>query len=229
MEATKPCWKCKQSKSVFEFGVDNSRYDKLNPRCKPCMRQATAKSAKRHPETAQRKWQKRYARDKEQIKIRMKNQVLKRIEAKTYIQRTEKQCYVCNTLQPIENFNKSSHSADGRTYECHTCAKNRRKTLHYKSQNKANKSRRRAREINAEGFHTADDIKRIYHEQSGKCVYCKIDLNNKFHLDHIIPLSKGGSNWATNLQCLCAPCNLHKHAKLPSELSVIVNTFNQSL
>lgn len=37
------------------------------------------------------------------------------------------------------------------------------------------------------------------------------------HLDHIIPLSRGGCDAAHNLQWLCAPCNLSKGARLMEE------------
>lgn len=47
---------------------------------------------------------------------------------------------------------------------------------------------------------------------------CGIDLNGKGHLDHIIPLARGGTNWPWNLQFLCAHDNVVKWAKLPHEM-----------
>jgi len=45
-----------------------------------------------------------------------------------------------------------------------------------------------------------------------KCCSCGISVKNKsnFHIDHIIPLSKGGSVDENNLQLLCRSCNLKK-------------------
>jgi hypothetical protein len=34
------------------------------------------------------------------------------------------------------------------------------------------------------------------------------------HIDHIIPVARGGSNDFENLRLLCAWCNMHKHASL---------------
>lgn len=80
---------------------------------------------------------------------------------------------------------------------------------------------RRSRKASAEGFHTADDVADIFGRQRGKCASCKKKLfdsgEHKFHVDHITPLALGGSNWPSNLQCLCPGCNLSKHAKDPME------------
>ena len=78
---------------------------------------------------------------------------------------------------------------------------------------------RRARKRNAHGSHTAADIRRIFDAQRGLCANCHARLlksgKQKFHVDHIVPLVRGGSNWPDNLQLLCKPCNLRKGAKLP--------------
>jgi 5-methylcytosine-specific restriction endonuclease McrA len=80
---------------------------------------------------------------------------------------------------------------------------------------------RRARKKNAEGNHTIDDIRLIFYNQRGFCANCKAKLlktgKQKYHVDHIIPLSRGGSDWPINLQCLCQSCNLRKSAKDPFE------------
>jgi len=73
----------------------------------------------------------------------------------------------------------------------------------------------RARKKKGEGFHTIAETKAIFEKQSGICVYCRTALDDSAHLDHIIPLSRGGSNWPHNLQWLCAPCNLRKGSKEP--------------
>jgi len=75
----------------------------------------------------------------------------------------------------------------------------------------------RARVNGAEGSHTAADILALFDAQSGACVYCKRQLGSAYHVDHIHPLSRGGSNWPTNLQLLCARCNNNKRATDPAE------------
>ena len=48
-----------------------------------------------------------------------------------------------------------------------------------------------------------------------KCAICKADLTEKEpHIDHIIPLIKGGGNAESNLQALCWQCNLKKGTKI---------------
>lgn len=80
---------------------------------------------------------------------------------------------------------------------------------------------RRARKLNAEGAHTIADVRRIFEHQRGLCANCHTKLfksgKQTFHVDHITPLAKGGSNWPSNLQCLCPACNMNKSAKDPIE------------
>jgi 5-methylcytosine-specific restriction endonuclease McrA len=75
---------------------------------------------------------------------------------------------------------------------------------------------RRARQLTSGGTHTPADLSAIFKAQNGKCAYCRVSLSKrKKHVDHILPLSCGGSNDRTNIQYLCAPCNLTKGAKDP--------------
>lgn len=71
---------------------------------------------------------------------------------------------------------------------------------------------RRARIKGAEGSHTIEDVAEIRRLQGGKCAYCRIRLSDVVeHVDHIKPVSKGGSNRRNNLQLLCGSCNSRKH------------------
>jgi hypothetical protein len=49
------------------------------------------------------------------------------------------------------------------------------------------------------------------------CAYC--GATNRLHIDHVIPISRGGSNAFDNLATSCGPCNQSKGPKLLSEWS----------
>lgn len=76
---------------------------------------------------------------------------------------------------------------------------------------------RRARIAQAGGRYTPKDIVAIGDSQGWQCVYCMQDIETGYHIDHKTPLSRGGTNYPNNLQLLCAPCNLSKHAKTHEE------------
>jgi 5-methylcytosine-specific restriction endonuclease McrA len=81
------------------------------------------------------------------------------------------------------------------------------------------KSNRRALEKKAIGKHTHLEIIDLYKNQNGRCAApsCRIILGLRYHIDHIMPLSRSGSNDISNIQLLCPPCNHRKSDKLPSE------------
>ena len=51
--------------------------------------------------------------------------------------------------------------------------------------------------------------------QRGKCASCYAKVIEKHHLDHIVPLAKGGTHDRSNFQLLCPTCNFKKSAKDP--------------
>jgi 5-methylcytosine-specific restriction endonuclease McrA len=85
----------------------------------------------------------------------------------------------------------------------------------YRIAKNAASHRRRVRKLAAEGNHTADDIQALCAKQHGKCANCRRGIGRCFEVDHIQPLTKGGSNWPSNLQLLCPRCNRKKHNKDP--------------
>lgn len=80
----------------------------------------------------------------------------------------------------------------------------------------AHQANRRARRAGVTGSHTAADLASIFKAQRGRCAYCRSDLKLGKHVDHIIPLARGGSNDRSNLQYLCPSCNCAKGAKDPA-------------
>ena len=73
---------------------------------------------------------------------------------------------------------------------------------------------RRSRRIAAEGTHTRAEWLAIVARQNDKCLHCPQTGN--LSRDHIVPLSRGGSNYASNIQGLCKPCNSRKGARIPT-------------
>jgi len=90
--------------------------------------------------------------------------------------------------------------------------------INNKERSNAIKRNRRSKIKNAEGSHDYRDIIEILIKQDWLCAEatCRKDISHdKYHVDHIMPISLGGSNWPENLQCLCPPCNLRKSYKHP--------------
>src|SRR5260221_283661 len=68
----------------------------------------------------------------------------------------------------------------------------------------------------AEGTFTVEQSIWQYNRQHRRCFWCSNPvLFADMHLDHIIPVTRFGTNWISNIVCSCAHCNLQKGTKLP--------------
>lgn len=87
----------------------------------------------------------------------------------------------------------------------------------YREISSASVHNRRARKLQNGGTHTAADIRAQYDSQLGKCWWCGKKVGAKYHVDHRVPLARGGSNAPENIVIACPRCNQSKNAKLPHE------------
>jgi 5-methylcytosine-specific restriction endonuclease McrA len=89
-----------------------------------------------------------------------------------------------------------------------------RETTHGKQVHALAESCRRARKRNAKGQCSLSQWESRKAMWGGKCwlklADCKIEGTT---IDHVIPLSKGGTNWPANLRPACKSCNSRKHNK----------------
>ena len=74
------------------------------------------------------------------------------------------------------------------------------------------KANRKTRETRAGGSFTLHEWRELCAKYKHKCLCCgkKIPLT----VDHVIPVSKGGTSYIGNIQPLCGPCNYSKHANV---------------
>lgn len=135
----------------------------------------------------------------------------------TVEQQLSRKCKKCACQQARTYYNE--HREERREYdnsEERVEAKKRHRMENrerYRQLAVVNAGRRRALELQAEGGYTQYDISQMYEQQQGMCCYCEVSLENTYHIEHIIPLSRGGSNWPDNIALSCASCNSRKGAR----------------
>jgi len=121
-------------------------------------------------------------------------------------------CRLCSEIKPIEDFEKDTRIKHHHTNRCKACKS--------KTQDKAARAyqhlRERSAKLGVEVEATVEEIKALYAMFEGLCIYCgekETDDGPTWHLDHIRPLSQGGTNHASNLAIACPSCNLRKNKK----------------
>ena len=78
-----------------------------------------------------------------------------------------------------------------------------------------NHNRKSARIAGGSKF-TLDEWNALMESYNGCCAYCGTD-KKKMTVDHVVPLSRGGSNAIDNIAPACGTCNSSKGTKLLSE------------
>jgi len=72
--------------------------------------------------------------------------------------------------------------------------------------------------MDSRDYPTSKELQELKVSQENKCAYCDCDLDyitpKAVHLDHVIPLSKGGTHTLDNVVWSCATCNMSKGASL---------------
>ena len=54
------------------------------------------------------------------------------------------------------------------------------------------------------------DIRRLLERYRHECAHCSVDIRGGYHLDHVMPINKGGTHSIGNLVPACARCNESK-------------------
>ena len=82
---------------------------------------------------------------------------------------------------------------------------------------RARQHRRRSRLAGNGGRHTEEDVREKFEAQAGLCYWCGKSIQDEYQVDHVIPISRGGTNDADNIVLACGYCNRSKKDKMPWE------------
>jgi len=210
--ALKCCSRCGVEKPADAANFDSytSRGKKLQRLfCRECFNARTRAYRAANPEKA-KEWDRRnWEKNREQ-----KRQYKKRKWAEG-----DKRANVERVKEWRRQNPEKEHAMWKRTYEKHKHKHTARTTRWAKENPEARaaiRDRRRAREVGASGDYTKDDVRALLKVYGRACFYCSTSLT-KFHVDHFIPLARGGSNAPDNLRLSCPSCNFSKGARMPWE------------
>lgn len=133
-------------------------------------------------------------------------------------------CVICTALAA-----RAANKRAGYKWSAEWAKKNRQRIIEIKAKYRASdKGRlsgricsnlRRSRKKGNGGHYTVNDVGKIRALQRNKCAYCKGSIKTRYEIDHIVALSKGGSNEPKNLQLLCPSCNARKWNKDPIDFA----------
>lgn len=213
---TKLCNKCNTTKEITEFQKDKSKKDGFYPSCKECRKKSLD-----NPLTKQKKkeYMKKYWQENKEKLIEQNKQY--RNENLDKCLETCRNYYKNNKEKCLEN--KQEYYLKNKE----TIKQYRKEYRNNMTEEQIQKERLRSivrghKRRKVTGNHLSIKIIRELLEQyKYKCYYCNSKIihteRNSYHIDHYVPIAKGGTAEISNLVISCPTCNMSKGAKMPHE------------
>lgn len=181
--------RCTKCKELKQETEENFRFyrSKFHPRCKLCCAAYFKVYNIEHAEEG---------------KVRSHQRYINNIEV--YKERSH-QRYVDNIDYYGQRNKRYNESGAGKRY----------RQAHPEVARASNRKRRALKR--ASGSFTTKQIREQHKRQKGKCYYCHKKVGKTYHIEHVVPLARGGSNDVSNIVIACPTCNMRKQDKLPHE------------
>ena len=185
---TKVCTKCKVEKSVEEFSKANREKDGLQPQCKECIKAYYQANSEKISVN-----QKAYYQANAE-KILVNHKAYREANAEKYAE----------YHKAYREANRDKISVNHKAYQQTPIGKAVQKNASHKR-----------RSITRQGDVTTQQLLELQNNAK-TCYWCGVSLKSKeVHIDHYVPLSKGGEHTLSNLAVSCAKCNQTKSVKDP--------------
>jgi len=221
----KTCTACKTERD--DFSPDKRASDGLQGRCRECSTKAQKAARERNVELARTKRRNYYARESERVlatnqKWRDENRPAVLEGKRAWYERVKGTPKFTAKVSEYQARTKDEKREYDREYRARNPELQTRRATEWRRNNPDKRkaimrqysAKRRTQE---EAGITGGMLAAWTLEQPKVCFYCDVDCAGSFHVDHFMPLAKGGAHVLTNLRIACPPCNLRKNARDPME------------
>lgn len=221
MVESRTCPRCKINKLAAEFYASKSTGHGLTSYCRCCIKAETAKR-----QAGMTPLQRVAAQDRrqEQINLRRANDPVFAAALRLKESRWREK----HGTAPIKNRFPEEHAAYMREWRTGnkeaarriSCEANRRYRIsdpdRVRISSAISNANRRAHKLGLPGRLAYEDWLLILVKMHGRCAFCLAE-GCILDLEHVDPLSKGGTNDRSNITSSCRPCNGQKHSRSLAE------------
>lgn len=205
----KVCSKCSQSKPLAAFSPRSDDPLKLRAQCNACL-SLYLKLKRRANPIAARERDAIYRAKRKPLNLKRRSgrnpDAIKSAKAR-YRERHREELRIKGRIYGTKNRDRIIERK-----------RQREQTPYGLLRRRAIRQRRIAREISASGSFTAEQFKLKCEYFGWHCYLCDVILTiESAIIEHRIPLSRGGSNWISNIAPACESCNLKKNNKTEAE------------
>lgn len=215
---TKPCSTCARELPLLAFGLNKCKRDGLQGYCRECAQESQRRWKERNPGKNRERLRRAYEENRE-ARIKQsrdwaiahpeRRRAIERKALKVNRERKNAQSRKWRELHPERRKEVVNKWDKGNRDKLNAAARRRDHEDPTRRIVKANK--RRTRITSAGGSFTRTEWKDLCARYGFACVCC--GEVKPLTVDHVIPVSKGGTSYIDNLQPLCKSCNSAKHDK----------------
>lgn len=228
--SAKKCSTCGETKTRGQYSPHSQSRDGLQSRCRPCCAARHIARYRADPEKARQRQNDYYYANKSAVlasNARSRDKHAERVRAtkKSAYERDKHKPGFKERIRATARLNIKEKAAYDRAYRLQNRERMNARAAKWRAANPLKRraishsytARRRSRK--AQGDTTAAVTKWTKNAQK-TCFWCGRKRLRKYHVDHFVPLARGGKHEIRNLVIACGPCNIRKNSLMPGRFCV---------